>query len=196
MVTEQESEDDWSLEFANARKRILSTVPECLSQFKVRRITNPSDHSDDEPGELITSFEIACQCNERRGRLLGYSLREFNTKFKGKLQFVRPIHFGCSGCYQSSLMIDEHGYHSEVAKLEGGIGSATFRGSGETQPFHCHECGREQFTVVVTFIYSDGAFDLFLDEPELPAANFFDVFEARGKCSECSKTSLIASFEG
>jgi hypothetical protein len=180
-------------EEARIREHIRASAPKCLSEFRFAPADDPTGRSDE---DLVTSWHISCACQGGRGRVLGYSLRDFNASYVGPLQFVRPLYFECGNCSLTTRIIDEHGYNSEVAKIDGGVGSATFRGTGETSAFRCHSCEATEFEVTVSFIYSDGAFDLFLDEPELPAEDFFDVFEAYGDCVNCGRKSLIASFEG
>ncbi|TWT63612.1 hypothetical protein [Rubinisphaera italica] len=185
--------NDWDDLEEQARERIINNSPKCLNPFRITRVDDPTGRSDI---DLVTTWGIACKCDNNIGQVLGYSLKDFNKSYNGPLQFVRPLHFECGKCGLVSLIIDEHGFNSEVAQIEGGIGSATYRGTGETSPFHCHMCEATSFEVMTSFIYSDGAFDLFVEAPELPPENFFDLFEARGKCIQCGKVNVIASFEG
>ena len=186
-------DNEWENLTAPARDRIRATAPKCLSEFLLTPTDDPTGRSDE---DLVTSWRIACKCQNGRGRVLGYSLKDFNTSYSGLLQFVRPMHFECGKCGQVSLIVDEHGYNSEVARIQGGVGSAIYRGKGAASPFGCQSCDATDFLVTTSFIYSDGAFDLFIDEPELPAEDFFDIIEVRGKCVQCNNVSLIASFEG
>jgi hypothetical protein len=94
------------------------------------------------------------------------------------------------------LIVDKHGYNEELARIEAGIGSATFRGEGEPSTFHCHHCGKTEFEIETSFIYSPGAFDLFREFPKTPAQDYFDLIHVRGTCRECEKSSVIAYFEG
>lgn len=184
---------DWENLTAPSRDRIRATSPKCLSEFLLTPADDPTGRSNE---DLVTSWRIVCKCENSHGRVLGYSLKDFNSSYGGPLQFVRPLQFECGKCGEVSLIVDEHGYNSEVARIEGGVGSATYRGTGVASPFHCHSCDATDFVVTTSFIYSDGAFDLFIDEPDLPAEDFFDIIEARGKCVQCDSVSLIASFEG
>jgi hypothetical protein len=85
------------------------------------------------------------------------------------------------------LDTDIYGYHAEVAKLQGGIGSATRRGKGPQQPFLCAGCGEQVFEVTVGFVFWPGGVDLFLDEPTLPCEDFFNVFLCFCRCARCSQ---------
>lgn len=186
-------DDEWERLTAPARERIRANAPKCLGEFRLSSTEDPTGRSDE---DVVTSWRLACGCEHGHGRVLGYSLHDFNASYRGPFQFVRPLHFECAECGRVTLIVDEHGYHSEVARLEGGVGSATFRGTGPTAPYCCQACEATDFAVTVSLIYSDGAFDLFLDEPELPAEDFFDIIDVRGQCQECGNSCVIASFEG
>ena len=123
--------------------------------------------------------------------MLGYSLTNYNSAYVGPQQFITPLGFHCSACRSVTEIIDSdcHGYHAEVSKLEGGSGAATYRGKGTRECFRCPTCCGEVFIVIVGFVYWEGAFDLFLDEPNLPFEDFFNVFLSYGKCVSCGMSS-------
>jgi hypothetical protein len=141
-------------------------------------------------------WQLACGCGNDRGRVLGYALREYNSDYEGAECFLSPLGFECSDCGKVTEVIDTdaHGYHSEVAKIEGGIGSVKMRGEGPRQPFPCPACDRQVFVVIVGFVYWGVALDLFLDEPELPAQEFFNVFLSYGRCVACGEVSSLTDF--
>jgi len=82
-----------------------------------------------------------------------------------------------------------HGYHPEVAKVEGGVGSAKIRGKGRRKLYRCPR-----------------DFDLFLDEEGLITEgcwkekdfahpeDFFNVFLSYGCCTSCGKVSEFSEF--
>jgi hypothetical protein len=193
------SDEDGDLEWededqvARVREVIRTTAPRCINDFR----RTPTDSRLDRPDhDLVTSWRLACGCGHEKGYVLGFSLADFNTTYVGPLEFVRPVSFECSKCRRVMQIVDKHGYNEEVARMEGGVGSATFRGTGIPMQFHCHHCNASEFEVQASFIYSPGAFDLFLDFPEVPAQDFFDLVHMSGKCCGCGESSVIAYFEG
>jgi hypothetical protein len=97
-------------------------------------------------------------------------------------------------CLQNWLILNGKGRstgHAEIAKLEGGIGSAKMRGQGEPLAFACAECAATEVSVIVGFVYWD--FDLMLDEPELSGQEFFNEFLIYGRCASCGKSSSVAN---
>jgi hypothetical protein len=127
---------------------------------------------------------------------LGYPLRHYNPQYHGQECFLSPLGFECIGCGKITEIIDTaiHGYHSEVAKLEGGTGSAKLRGKGARLAFACPKCTSNVLEVTVEFVYWDAAFDLFVDEPELPCQEFFNVFLSYGRCAACGKSFELTDF--
>ena len=87
---------------------------------------------------------------------------------------------------------DVHGYHAEVGKLEGGVGSAKLRGSGTPTAYACPACSKTVFRMVVGFVYWD--FDIIEDEPALPAQEFFNVFLLYCTCSNCGRVAEPTEF--
>jgi hypothetical protein len=123
--------------------------------------------------------------------ILGYPLKQYNPEYGGP-DFITPLSFKCSACATITQIIDTniHGYHAEVAKIEGGTGSATLRGNGEPSQFACPMCGENIFFVTVGFVYWD--FDIMFDEPDSPGQEFFNVFLIYGQCKKCDKVSSAA----
>jgi hypothetical protein len=170
--------------------RLRTTPPSCVREFRLTPAELPVDDN------FKSVWQLACGCGNDRGRVLGYPLREYNSDYDGAESFLSPLGFECSDCRKVTEIIDTdvHGYHSEVAKIEGGIGSAKMRGEGPRQPFPCSTCGAQLFVVVVGFVYWGAAFDLFLDEPELPAQEFFNAFLSYGRCAACGEVSELTDF--
>ena len=48
--------------------------------------------------------------------------------------------------------------------------------------------------MTIGFIYWPGAFDLILDEPDLPIQEFFNEFLYYGRCVSCGEESAITDF--
>jgi hypothetical protein len=172
--------------------RLRTTPPSCIREFRLTPAELPV--ASDENCKSV--WRLACACGEDRGRALGYPLRDYNPDYDGPERFLSPLGFECSDCGKVTEIIDTdaHGYHSEVAKIEGGVGSVAIRGEGPRQPFPCSACGAQVFLVTVGFVYWGAAFDLFLDEPDLPAQEFFNVFLSYGRCVECGEESVLTDF--
>ncbi len=141
-------------------------------------------------------MRLACTCGEQRGRVLGYPLRDYNPNYDGPECFISPLSFECTDCRKVTEIFDTdiHGYHSEVAKIEGGIGSVKGRGEGPRQPFSCSACGEQVFVVTVGFVYWPAAFDLLFNEPGWPILEFFNVFLCHGRCVACGEVSAVTDF--
>jgi hypothetical protein len=115
----------------------------------------------------------------------------FNPQYTGPEAFVSPLAFVCARCDRITEIIDtdRHGYHGEMDC------AAVYRGEGPRQPFCCPVCGKQWFSLVVTFVYWDATFDLTTDEPEIPLEDYFNGFQAHGTCVGCGRVSLIAGFD-
>ncbi|MBO0759269.1 MAG: hypothetical protein J2P54_25800 [Bradyrhizobiaceae bacterium] len=140
------------------------------------------------PAPFKSLWRLQCKCGCRRGGLLGHYLRDYNQDYRGD-EMVTPIDFQCSTCAQATEILDteKHGYHAEVGKLEGGIGSAKIRGVGEQRIYCCKRCENNIFDFIVGFVYWN--FDIIFDEPELPAQNFFNEFIVLITCDRCDRSS-------
>jgi hypothetical protein len=167
-------------------EHIRANPPSCLKEFNLLPGELPESWDD----KFKTIYQLECQCGNKTGKILGYPLRDYNPDYKGD-EFITPIAFQCDQCTTVTEIIDTavHGYHSEIAKIEGGIGATKFRGSGLRSAFACPECSEIAFQTTVGFIYWN--FDLIYDEPELPAQEFFNVFLMYGHCQNCGKTSQV-----
>jgi hypothetical protein len=143
-----------------------------------------------------TTWQIACPCGGKVGAELGYGTSRVIPDYDGPESFLSPLSFECAACDNVRTIVDtvRHGYHSEIAKIEGGVGSAVYRGEGTPDRFQCPGCGKSQFQVFVTFAYWPEAFDLFDDQPELDAEDFFNAFSSDGHCEVGGEISAVSNF--
>jgi hypothetical protein len=171
-------------EIDQIESHVSATPPGCLLAFRVLPAVSrrPPNNS------FSTTWDLACRCGCENGNLLGHPLGALNPNYGGGL-FVSPLAFKCASCQQMSEILDTkvHGYHAEVAKIEGGTGSVKFRGSGDRKTFTCSNCANSRFKITVGFVYWD--FDMILDEPGLAAENFFNEFLMYCLCADCGHVS-------
>ena len=168
---------------------IRATPPACLQSLRVS--------SAELPGKADKNFKatwrLACKCGGDACRVLGYPLQDLNPDYKGQF-WVGPLGFDCTKCGKVSEILDTnlHGYHAEVAKLEGGTGSTQVLGTGKRSTFLCPNCDKSVFDVAVGFVFWH--FDLIEDEPELPGENFFNEFLMGCTCMKCDHVSEPTGF--
>jgi hypothetical protein len=182
-------------------ERMLSVPPSCVGGLRLTRAELPvslgSVRSYCVEWEFAAKsiWRLGCACGAGRGRVLGYPLREVNPDYDGSV-FVGPLGFECSACRKVTEILDTdvHGYHAEVGKLEGCIGSVKIRGDGPRRPFPCSACGEGLFVVTVGFIYWPAAIDLSFEEPDLPIQEFFNEFLCYGRCVSCGEVSAMTEF--
>jgi hypothetical protein len=123
--------------------------------------------------------------------VLCYPLRDYNKELsEGDDSFITPITFGCVACSKPTEVIDtdRHGYHAEVGKREGGIGSVLYRGEGSPTAWLCPRCKGEVFGLTVAFIFWEAVFDL-ADQTDWPLREFFNVFLPFARCVGCGHLS-------
>lgn len=125
------------------------------------------------------------------GQILGYPLSDYNPGVRDKQQFISPLAFECSVCRTVTEVIDtdRHGYHAMLGK------SAVMRGKGPRQAFRCPHCAKEEFSLIVTFIYWQGAFQAMPGEPAEKMKDYFNGFQAHGFCVMCHEKTFIAGFD-
>ena len=168
---------------------VRRTPPACVNSFHLTPSQSP------EPLEygVTTNWQLGCACGSDSGQLLGHRLDELNPTYKGDL-FVGPLAFECSACGRVTELLDTaiHGYHAEVGKLEGGVGSAKLRGAGPRTRYACPGCQKTSFRMLVGFVYWD--FDIIEDEPHLPAQEFFNEFLLYCTCVDCGHVSESTGF--
>jgi hypothetical protein len=169
-------------------EQIRNNPPSCVAGFRLTPCELP-EHFDD---NFKTVYRLACKCRNDKGTILGYPLKDYNPDYDCP-DFITPLSFQCGVCASATQILDTdiHGYHAEVGKLEGGIGSVKIRGKGKPSHFACSACASTVFQVVVGFVYWD--FDLMLDEPDLPGQEFFNVFLIYGLCTKCGRASSVAN---
>jgi len=181
-----EEQLDNELDDDQIAEKICANPPSCVAGFNLSSTKLPVSWDD----AFKTVYQIRCKCGSETGKILGYPLKDYNPSYDSNL-LVTPIAFRCDQCSTATEILDTavHGYHAEVAKLEGGIGSAKIRGSGLRSTFECPSCSDTIFQVTVGFVYWD--FDIIYDEPELPGQEFFNVFLMYGHCQNCHHISSI-----
>jgi predicted RNA-binding Zn-ribbon protein involved in translation (DUF1610 family) len=97
-----------------------------------------------------------------------------------------------------------HGYHAEVGRIEGSIGSVKIRGEGRRKRYRCPKCGATEFGISLGFIYWD--FELVEDRDELLEdgwkeknvarfEDFFNEFVSCARCARCRKVSEFTRFD-
>lgn len=178
--------------FERIAHHLRRTPPSCVRGFRLIPAELPLYWDD----SCKSVWRLSCSCGSEQGRVLGYSLREYNKDYNGPESFLSPLSFECVTCGKVTEILDtdRHGYHSEVSKREGGIGSVIYHGQGQPKPFPCRACRREIFEVTVGFVYWDSVFDLLFDKPELPCEEFFIVFLSYGRCAGCGELSELTDF--
>jgi hypothetical protein len=174
------------LDDAQIAEQIRASPPSCVAGFNLLSTELPVPWDD----VFKTVYGIACRCGSQTGKILGYPLRDYNSSYEGDL-LVTPIAFHCEQCSTVTEILDTdaHGYHAEVAKLEGGVGSAKIRGHGSRSEYICPSCNTEIFKVTVGFVYWN--FDIVYDEPDLAGQDFFNVFLMYGHCQKCNHIAPV-----
>jgi hypothetical protein len=169
-------------------QKIRNNLPACVAGFRLLDSSLPVPVDT----YFCTSYRLGCRCGYDQGAVLGYPLKAYNPEYDGP-DFITPLSFKCATCAGVTQIIDTafHGYHAEVGKIEGGVGSATMHGTGEPLAFACPDCSKAIFSVTIGFVYWD--FDLFFDEPHLPSQDFFNEFLIFANCRNCGKTSAVAN---
>jgi uncharacterized protein (TIGR02996 family) len=168
-------------------KRVRGTPPRCIRGLTATPVPVP----DRGLRAYSSAFRLACRCGGERGRVLGYSLADYNREYDGPLELVSPLAFGCAACGRRAQVSDTgvHGYHGELGC------SAVYRGRGRRRPYVCPRCGGQEFGVVATFVYGGEA--LPAEEEDLPAAreDSFNGLQLHGTCAGCGRRSFIAGYD-
>lgn len=172
-------------------ERLRTTAPSCLKGVKVipTRLPEPFDNNP------CSVWQVACRCGALQGRLLGYSLKDYNAEYNGPECFLTPLAFECAACNQVTELLDTdlHGYHAEVARLEGDeAGAAKLRGKGPRQAFRCPGCGGHSFEVTVGFVFWNP--DELAEEFDAHWEDLFSVFLCHCKCDGCGQSSQPTDF--
>lgn len=170
-------------------EQLLHLPPACISGFAATPV------KQEHPGFWCrTTFWLSCRCTTtdgNHGRVLGYSLGDYNLGYAKPVQFVSPLGYACRMCEKVTEVIDtaRHGYHGMLSS------SAVIRGDGPRRYFQCPTCTKEEFSLIVTFVYWQGALDEMEGEPAEKLTDYFNGFLAHGNCVGCGETSLIAGFD-
>ena len=172
-------------------ERLRATAPSCLKEFKATP-AQLAKSFDDNPCSV---WQVACRCGGTKGQFLGYPLKDYNAEYTGAECFLSPLAFECAVCKAVTELLDtdRHGYHSEVARLEGDEdGSAKLRGDGPRQAYLCPECGGKVFEVMVGFVFWHP--DELAEEFDEQWEDLFSVFLCHCKCAGCGKSSEPTDF--
>ena len=168
---------------------LFGTPPSCIRGFTLvpDELPVPGDPS------FKMVWRLFCHCGHPIGAVLGYPIRRVIPDYDGPESFLSPLAFQCSACDKVTEIIDteRHGYHREVAQIEGGPGSCKARGEGRRDRFHCRQCQGTRFRVTVAFVYWEAAFDFMLDEPQIRGEDFFNVFLSYGLCADCGEVAAV-----
>jgi hypothetical protein len=171
-------------------ERVRITPPSCLSGFLCAHGTLPKPW-DDNPRSV---WQVTCSCGSTTGRLLGYPLREIRRDYDGPECFLSPLAFECGRCGTTTELLDtdKHGFHAEVARIEGGVGSSKLRGDGPRQAYSCPSCGGQDFDITVGFVFWD--VDELAEEFDSDWENLFNVFLCYSRCAGCGQLSQPTDF--
>ncbi len=173
--------------------RIARTAPACLKPVRKGPVQAIIEKGD----PYTVAWRVGCACGATSGAVLGYPLGDFNTGYKGPMLFVTPLGYDCAACGKVTdfLDTDQHGYNSEIGKLEGGGGSAAYRGEGKRTRFVCPTCRKDRVEVTMQFAYWDGALEVLEEDPSLPAADFFNMAVCLAKCVGCGTVTPASEME-
>lgn len=166
-------------------EQLLRTPPTCLSAFNAA----PSEVWESFDDSPQSAWRIRCQCGGEKGRLLGYTLSDYDTEYRGPVCFLSPLAFECVTCNAISELLDtdRHGYHAELSRLEGdGQGSSKLRGTGPRQTLGCPSCSSDTFRVKVGFVYWHP--DELAEEFDEAWEDLFSVFLCQCICASCNHT--------
>jgi hypothetical protein len=172
-------------------EKLRATAPSCLEGCRLctGRLSKPFDNNP------CSVWTIGCNCGGSTGRLLGYSLKDYNKDYVGPECFLSPLAFECNECNKVTEILDTnlHGYHSDVARRSGDdIGSAKLRGEGPRQSFTCTGCKGSLFSITVAFVFWHT--DELAEEFEECWEDQFSVFLCECRCVSCGRISRPTNF--
>lgn len=170
---------------------LKQTPPSCLADSNPIAAALPEPW-DDNPKSI---WKLSCRCGGSHGRVLGYSLKDYRPDYDGSLMLLGPLGFECLSCKAITEFFDTdvHGYHAEVARLEGSDGgSSKLRGSGPRQAFPCPGCQGENFSVIVAFVFWNA--DELAEEFDGNWQDLFNVFLCYVTCASCGRVSNPTDF--
>lgn len=171
-----------------------NTPPSCLQGLACVP-TNLPEPWDDNPKSV---WQVRCKCGGTTGRLMGYSLADYNDEYDGPLELISPLAFQCASCEHTAELLDTdiHGYHADIDLREGITGgSCKIRGTGQRGSrlaFPCPKCNADIFSIIVGFVFWNGneLEDLFDGRWE----DLFNVFLCYAVCLKCDTISRQADF--
>jgi len=172
-------------------ERLKRTPPSCLSNCVVEPAELP-EYWDNNP---TSAWKTRCHCGGEKGRLLGFSLNDFNPEYDGPLLLVSPLAFECAACMERTAFLDTdiHGYHADIDRRAGiRGGSCKIRGSGEPTAFLCPGCANNQFTLVTAFVFWNA--DALAEEFEHRCEDLFNVFLCYASCCRCGGVTKPTDF--
>lgn len=169
-------------------EHIRNTPPTCVNGFRLTAAQLPELWDDN----FTTVYRLACTCGNSSATILGHRLRDYNSNCsENDDALITPLGFQCTQCNIVTEIIDTdiHGYHAEIAKIEGGSGSAKYHGEGSRTPYKCPQCSTITFDkVTVGFVFWD--FEMMLDEPDLPGQDFFNIGSMSGLQGELKQARI------
>lgn len=169
------------------KNNIDNSIPNCIKKHKVEKSELPEYFDDN----FKSIYKLSCKCGSELSEIIGYYLRDYNKAVSKKdNSMITPLGLKCATCKTVTEILDtkEHGYHPELAKLEGDIDSVKYRGEGPRVNHKCPYCSNKVFNKIIAgFVYWN--LDEMVEEPALPWQNFFSVFLFYTTCGNCNKTS-------
>lgn len=162
--------------------------PDC---FAFERMELMSNSEEDDRGEVV--WRLSCPCGHGVGAFLGYP---FAIEGEGTI-FLSPLAFRCGECGASHDIFDtdQHGYHMEVSRIEGGGRGVHRRGSGEKIPWICSTCDGDAFRIEVKATYwSLEEIGEIVEESGVKAENLFNEIDFICNCSACGEISRPTDF--
>lgn len=177
----------------DAKERIAKSAPACLKPVRKASVKPVIEKGD----PFTVAWRVGCACGATSGAVLGYRLSDFNKDYDGPMLFVSPLGFDCAACKKVTDFLDTavHGYNSEMDKIEGGGGSAAYRGEGTRTRYGCPKCGKDRVEVTMQFGYWDGAIEVLEEDPDLPGADFFNMAVCLAKCVACGTVTPASELE-
>ncbi len=186
-------------------KRLRTKAPSCVADFRLTPAALPGDRIDakldpvkakfgaliaDPRDEPHSAWVLACGCGHGTGQLLGHRLSDYSEAPDCGDTIVGPLGFKCGSCGSiiELLDTDRHGYHARLGS------PSKIRGKGRRPAFACRRCSGQEFTVLVAFLFWEGAIEVFLDEPTWQYEEYFNEFLCFCACAACGQVSEPTEF--
>lgn len=166
--------------------QLQRTPPRCLSGFRATLLDFVSDDHH------LARWNLACQCGESRGSVLGHPLGTVNPQADHLKFLLSPLGFECSRCGVVTSIIDvaQHGYDGEMGHRD-----RDTQRVGPPSRYACTACSGRHFSMVAGFMHSH--FEHLEDYPALTptAQDYFDGFGLEVECITCGRKGWAATFE-